>query len=43
MYELQDSYFVIIDTPTMVIGGIVIALAVGGFFFFRSKRKKHRQ
>lgn len=43
MYELQDSYFVIIDTPTMVIGGIMIAVAVGGYFFFRSKRKNHNQ
>lgn len=39
MYELEDSYFIIIGTQTMVIGGIVIALAVIGFFFFKNKRK----
>lgn len=38
MYELKNSYFISIDTQTMVIGGFVIALAVIGFFFFRNKR-----
>ena len=44
MYELKDSYFVIFDTPSMVIGGVAIALAVIGFFFFRNKiRQNHSQ
>ncbi|AXI00818.1 LPXTG cell wall anchor domain-containing protein [Sporosarcina sp. PTS2304] len=41
MYELKDSYFVIFDTQSMVIGGVAIALAVIGFFFFRNKRRKN--
>lgn len=39
MYELKNSYFISIDTQTMVIGGIVIALAVIGFFFLEIKEK----
>ncbi len=40
MYELKNSYFVIFDMQSLVIGGVAIALAVIGFFFFRNKRKK---
>lgn len=41
MYELKDSYFVIFNTQSLVIGGAAIGLAVIGFFILRNKRRKN--
>ncbi|GKV70350.1 hypothetical protein NCCP2716_28480 [Sporosarcina sp. NCCP-2716] len=38
MYELKDSYFFIFDTPTLVVAGLMLVLAIAGFLFFRRKR-----
>lgn len=41
MYELKDSYFAILDTHILVIGGTAIIFAVAGFFLFKFLKKNH--
>ena len=43
MYETNDSYFLIFDTPFLVIAGTVIVLAIAGVFFFKTKGRKNRE
>jgi len=39
--EKLDAHFVIFDTTTLVFAGIIIvALVLGGLFFFKSKKGK---
>ena len=39
MYELKDSYFFIFDTPSLMIAGVVIVLAIAGTFFFKARKR----
>lgn len=42
MYKLKDSNFFIFDTFSLVIAGVVIVLAITGFFYFKvQKRRDH--
>ena len=41
MYETKDSYFFIFDTPTLIIAGIVIVLAIAGFLFWGNRKRNN--
>ena len=40
MYELKDTNFFIFDVPFLIIAGIVIVLAIAGFFFVKQRNEQ---
>ena len=42
MYELNDSYFMIFNPSYSIIVGVVIILAILGFFILRAKKRRSR-
>lgn len=41
MYEVKDSYFFMSDTPSLIIAGVVIVLAIAGVFFFKAQKRRN--